>query len=846
MKTKKRYLGLTTIANWAASIPAKAHFNLVISLMLLLAFAAPSIAQNAQGGKMVSPKVDRHAEALKFRRLMLQDEKGQIPADAWTRAAAQKKLMPFNAKAWPRNHGQNSPSSKQGGAIKPLVAGIESSGWTWLGPGNIGGRVRSILIHPTTPSTMWVGSVGGGVWKTVNGGTSWFPLDDFMANLAICCMVMDPQNPNLIYAGTGEGFGGDRIQGAGIFKTTDGGSTWVQLSSTANTNFLFVNRLAISPNNSQIVLAATRHGIFRSTDAGASWNQTSSSNTSRSNTLDLAFDPSDGSKCIASGIASGNGFVVVSTDGGMTWTAATGIDGAGRIEIAYAPSNPSIVYASVERNNGEVWRSTDGGQTYSLRNTGNNYFYESSGQQGWYDNCLSVDPTNPNTLVVGGIDLWRSTDGGSTLNDITSGAVGPGVHKDQHAIVFPANFNGSTVKDVFVGNDGGVFLTSDIYNVNGFHGPWTKLNNNLGITQFYGGAGNTKNGEIIGGAQDNAVCHYVPGSGWSQYQYGGDGFFCAADTNGNFYGEDAYLGLERNCCAGAMCGLCGIPDSNDSTKANFIAPFVLDPNNANAMVAGGTSLWRTFNVQTCDPNCPDWTVIKQPIGTLISAIAVAPGNSDKIWVGYNDGEVWSTANGLADSPAWTQNFTVSPGRICASIAIDPNNWDQVYVTFGGFSRSNVWRTPDAGTTWTNLSGNLPQAPVLSIVIDPHDSSYLYVGTEVGVFASSDGGASWSPSNDGPANVEVYQLFWMGDTLVAATHGRGMFAIQPIVWVDFNYNGTSQIGTYAAPFHTLAQGVNAVSSGSDIFIKTAGSSSEKMTISKPLTIHAYNGPDTIGH
>jgi hypothetical protein len=439
---------------------------------------------------------------------------------------------------------------------------------------------------------MWCGSVGGGVWKTLNGGASWFPLDDFMANLAVACMVMDPADPNVIYAGTGEGFGnGDAIQGAGIFKTTDGGATWTQLASTSTMDFLFVNRLGISPANSQILLAATRTGIFRSTDGGANWSQRGTLNT-----LDLAFHPTDGTKCIASGI----GFVRYSTDGGLTWNTASGISGAGRIEIAYAPSNPNIVYASADKNNGELYGSTDGGLTYSLRNTGNNYFLEAGGEQGWYDNSLSVDPTNPNTLVVGGIDLWRSTDGGSTLNDITSGAVGPGVHTDQHAIVFPANFNGSTIKDVFVGNDGGIFLTSDIYNVNGFHGPWKKLNNNLGITQFYGGAGNPRNGEIIGGAQDNGICHYVPGSGWSQYQYVGDGGFCAADTSGNFYGEYTYLYLFRNCLiGGAMVPLCGIADSQNPNNANFIAPFVLDPNNPNTMVAGGASLWRTFNVQTC-------------------------------------------------------------------------------------------------------------------------------------------------------------------------------------------------------------------------------------------------------
>jgi photosystem II stability/assembly factor-like uncharacterized protein len=822
--------------------------------------------------RLRQPKVDRHAEALRYRRLRLQDEHGKIPPDAWVKAEQQKKQMPFNPAAWsrfrapqmstPRVNGPGKPGPS--GPPKPMVAGIDSAGWEWLGPGNIGGRVRSLLIHPTNTSIMWAGSVGGGVWKTLNGGTSWFPLDDFMPNLAICCMVMDPNNPDVIYAATGEGFGNiDAIQGAGIFKTTDGGTNWTQLPSTAPTAtnaFLWVTRLAISPANSQVMLAATANaggsfsmgdatsgvnGIWLTTDGGSSWTQTFGGAL-----LDVAFDANDASKCIASGKS---GLVLYSTDGGKDWSAASGVpaSGAGRVEVAYAPSNPTIVYASVDRNNGELYRSTDGGQTYSLRNTGHNYFSDGSDpEQGWYDNCLWVDPTNPNTLVIGGIDLWRSTDGGSTLNDITSGALGPGVHSDQHAIVSPANFNGSTVKTVFVGNDGGVFMTTDIYGASGFGGPWTELNNNLGITQFYAGAGNTSNGEIIGGAQDNGICHYVPNSGWSQYQYIGDGGFCAADSSGNFYSEYAFLDLYRNCLVGgAMVPLCGIADSGTDSTANFIAPFVLNPNNPNMMVAGGASLWRTFNVQTCWPICPNWTVIKPPVSSssLISAIAIAPGNSDIIWVGYNDGEVYATTDGTDPTPTWTQKNVGTPGlpsRLCTRIAIDPNNENQVYATFGGFSSGNVWRTTDGGATWTDISGNL-EVPVLSVVIEPHDSSYLYLGTEAGVFASDNGGASWSPSNDGPANVEVDELFWVGDSLYAATHGRGMFVIHPIIWVDFNYTGSFQNGTFDYPFATLVQGINAVRTGGNILIRTPGSSPERLTISKPMSIHAFAGPATIG-
>lgn len=734
--------------------------------------------------QIAHPNVDLHAAALRFRLMKLRDEHGQIPTNAWLAAAQQRTQIISRSR--PGDVMALFPSSQAsaggGSPLSPNVAGIESSGWTWLGPGNIGGRVRSILVHPTTNSIMWAGGVDGGVWKTTNGGASWFPLDDFMANLAVSCMVMDPTNPNVIYAGTGEGmYNQDAVQGAGIFKTTDGGATWAQLPSTANSSFLYVNRLGICPTNNLVILAATRSGIFRSANGGASWNLVNGTET-----LDLQFNPTNG-QCIASGW---NGNAFYSMDGGITWSAATGLPAnsgfvVGRVELAYAPSNPSIVYASEDNNSGEVYKSTDGGQTYSLVNTGNSYL----GGQGWYGNCVWVDPTNPNTLVVGGLDLWRSTDGGNTLTDI--GGYSGGIHPDQHAIVNIPGYNGSSVRTVFIGNDGGIFKATDIVNASSSSG-WTDLNNNLGITQFYGAAGNATSGTIVAGAQDNGSDRYTTGggpNGWSM-MFGGDGGFCASDpTDPNyFYGEYTYLQIYRSTDGGVSAdyitsGLTDAggdedfdPGDTNDNNANFIAPFIIDPNNPNTLLAGGLSLWYCANAKS---GTPAWTAINGGIGTPVSAIAVAPGDSDIIWVGYDDGSVYFTTNGTSGSPGWYQANLGSPNlpsRYCSRITIDPRSSSTVYVSLGGFSSGNVWRTTDNGAHWTDIAAGLPSAPVNSLVIKPSDSSSLYVGTEVGVFASADGGGTWSASNDGPANVDVDELFWMGDTLVAVTHGRGCFSI----------------------------------------------------------------------
>jgi photosystem II stability/assembly factor-like uncharacterized protein len=693
------------------------------------------------------PKPDHPGEAVAFRNLQLQDENGNIPPDGLAKASQHIALM----------------------RMDKATSGITRDTWTAIGPGNIGGRVRSILIHPTIPSTMWLGSVSGGIWKTTNGGTSWQPVDDFMANLAVATLAMNPADPSIMYAGTGEGFfNSDRIRGAGVFKSTDGGVTWSQLSSTANANWYYVNRLAIDPNNRQILLAATDTGIWRSTNAGIAWTQVQSARA-----LDVDFHPNDSNRAIAGGSSGQSRY---SLDGGVNWTLAGGLPLSGRVEVAYARSSPTIVYASIEVNSGEIWKSTDGGQSYSRVNTGNNFL----GGQGWYDNIVWVDPTNPNTLIVGGIDLWRSTNGGSTLTKISQWFSAPNsAHADHHFIIEHPNFNGTTNTTAYFGNDGGIYRAANVYTVSSLSG-WQELNNTLAITQFYGAAGNPTSGTIVGGTQDNGTLRFTGLSESWTSMYGGDGGWCASDpTDPNyFYGEYVYLQIHRSINGGISSSYIysGIADAGSS--ANFISPFILDPNNSNTMLAGGARLWRSTNVKGTPP---PWASIKPSVGSNISAIAVAAGNSDVIWVGHNNGNVYKTTNGTSGSPTWTQvdlNTPNLPNRFVTRLAIDPQNSSIVYATFGGFSADNVWRTPDGGLQWTDITGSgatgLPDVPVRSLVIHPSNSNWIYVGTEVGIFASENSGSTWSIPQDGPANVSVDELFWMNTTLVAATHGRGLF------------------------------------------------------------------------
>ena len=269
-------------------------------------------------------------DALRFQLMKMRDASGRIPVNAYGHAKSQVDLMKWGGAARRIEHADPPPvSPEMFSALAPASAAgaplISPKSWRWLGPGNVGGRIRSIVIHPKTPDTMFAGSVGGGIWKTTNGGTGWTPIDDFMAALSVSSLVINPANPSVMFAGTGEGYGNaDSLRGAGIFKSVDGGTTWTQLPETA-ANFSMVTRLAISPNGT-VVLAGTNTGIWRSTNASTfTWINTGIT------PQDLDVSPSDGRKAIASGY----GTIAYSWDSGLTWQHSTGLPStSGRIEVA--------------------------------------------------------------------------------------------------------------------------------------------------------------------------------------------------------------------------------------------------------------------------------------------------------------------------------------------------------------------------------------------------------------------------------------------------------------------------------------------------------------------------------
>jgi hypothetical protein len=767
------------------------------------------------------PEPDDAGEAIRWRRLSWVDEKGQVPPNALM-TAVQNRLD--NVAHWQTLSAQGDPEAS---------LGITPSSWAFRGPQNVGGRTRCLVLHPTNPNILWAGSVGGGVWKSTNAGATWIPTDDFMANLAATCLAIDPTNPNVLYCGTGEGFfNGDALQGAGIFKTTDGGATWNQMASTANwtgdgSGRVTVDRIAVSHSNNNFILASTRYGgIQRTTDGGLTWTQVRGGQGS----YYVAFNPSDNTKAVAHIIdydfVVQNWFhtAVYSTDAGATWQDSNLqhiLNFDSRIELAYAPSSPNIVYANLNSNfqitcgsppcpsTGSIWRSTDGGKTFA-RATGLQYDTLAS----WYNNAIWVSPTDPNFLVLGGTALFKSTDGGATIQPISAGyLLTQEPHPDEHFLVAEAGFDGVTNKRLYVCNDGGVFRTDDIFAASTSSG-WVSLNTTYRTTQYYGAAGNAGTGLVVGGTQDNGTLTSPTGTTNATLMFGGDGGFSAVDPTDDTYcyGEYIDLQIHRSQDHGMTSNyiFAGISDAGTGA-ANFIAPFILDPNNRDRMLAGGNFLWRSSNVRLGNP--PSWTAIRSPGSDHISALAIAPGNSNVVWVAQNDGKVYKTINGLAQAPTWTtvdDNGATNPlpDRYPTRIVIDQGNSNVVYIAFGGFSSGNFQRTTDGGVTWTALTGtgaaSLPLAPVRGIARDPSNANALYVGTEVGVFSSLDGGAHWSATNQGPANVSVDELVFLPGSrvLLAATHGRGIWqtnlaALSAKHFFDFDGDTKNDISIWRA-------------------------------------------------
>ena len=737
----------------------------------------------------------------------------------------------------------------------------QSLTWTSLGPGNVGGRTRAFRFAPGSSTTIYAGGVAGGVWKTTNAGTSWTALGDAMANMAVTSILVDPSNSNVLYAGTGEGFFNfDGVRGAGIFKSTDGGTTWTQLSATNTSNFNYVNDLAFKPDNSAIIYAATRTGLFRSTNSGSSWTQLI--NAANSLGCMKVVYRSDVDTAIAgcgtfNPTASSNG-IWRSTNASAaspTWTHVVGPTGSGatqilanmgRTSLAIAPSSQGTVYALIacspsaanqcgssnafEDGLLAVYKSTDGGATWSaaysstfnggvladllLTNPEAQLCEGLSGfNQGWYDNTIAVDPTNANRVFASGIEAFRSDDGGTTWGTIAYWWLSGNshyAHADHHGIVFHPNYNGIGEKRIYDVSDGGIFVSTDAatatkatsatnvcpdFTSQLLGGTWASLNNGYGVTQFYHGTVYPSGTQYFAGAQDNGTQRGADGSpnGWTSI-HGGDGGWTAIDKNTSgsgtvLYAEFTGISIQKSTNNGSSFSdaISGIANTGCGL---FINPFQMDPNSTQRLFTSSNVLWRTSNAAST------WAQASAAIsgssctstdnGERFSNYAIAPGNSNLLIAGTNLGHICRLTNAASSTSSSTlQNCTqpAGAGTYVSAIAFDPNSATTAYATISTFGATHVWKSTNSGQTWTSIAGSganaLPDSPAHTVAVSPFDSNTIYVGTEIGVFVTSDGGTNWARENTGFANVITDHLVFSptgatGQTLYAFTHGRGVF------------------------------------------------------------------------
>ncbi|MGE5680726.1 MAG: FlgD immunoglobulin-like domain containing protein [Bacillota bacterium] len=664
-----------------------------------------------------------------------------------------------------------------------LAKTASSLSWTQLGPRNIGGRVRSIVIDPTNSNVVYVGSVSGGIWKTTNGGGHWIPLKDNMENLSISSLVIDPNDHNTIYAGTGEGFYNvDAIRGEGIFKSTDAGASWKRLTSTTGSNYYYINRLAIDKTTGTL-WAATRVGLLRSNDGGNTFSAVPSASLSNCTDVKIAYTSPKPTIYASFGLFS-DFSIYRSTDGGASFQLnyTYGYGSMGRAELAVSRSNPNVAYLSAMDNAtykaGIMRVTTNGGNSWdSLSVAGGEDTYTSA--QAWYNNVLAVDPDNENIIFAAGLDLYRSKDKGKTWMQMTSWIPNNGypyIHADNHSIAFDPN--NSNI--VYIGNDGGIFKSTN----RGL--TWTNMNNDLYITQFYYGAVDPKLNVYYGGAQDNGTLKSTDGgSDWTEI-LGGDGGTVEVDfTNPKtVYMEYVELAFFKSTDGGTNYRkmMSGIPTKSGvwegtSDRVEFIAPFVMDPNNSSSLIAGTYRVYKTTN------GANSWSAISGDLtgdgtgssGAKISALTIAPGNSDVIYAACSNGRVQvTTDNGVK----WALRNSGLPNAYAKRIAISKKDPATAFVVYSGFlPGGKVYKTTDYGESWKNISGNLPNIPVNCILVNSSNSDNVVVGTDLGIFATADGGSSWIQENEGLANVSISDLDYRSsdNRIFAATHGRGMFS-----------------------------------------------------------------------
>jgi photosystem II stability/assembly factor-like uncharacterized protein len=666
----------------------------------------------------------------------------------------------------------------------------------YSGVGAFSGRATSIAVHPTDPNTVYLGTAGGGVWKTTNGGQSWTPLTDSQASLATGAIAIDPNNPNTVYVGTGEPDSSvDSYYGQGLLKSTDSGATWTLIRTPfANGDTAAdIHSIAVQPGNSDVILvgdalgAWNGTGLFRSADAGQTWAQVISPG-GYAGVTSVLFDvqnPAIAYAAVGGFYPTATGTIYMSSDAGKTWASISGSS------TSAVPAPSTVLRASLsETADGKTLFAgfsnsnfSGPGELYSTSNSGASWTNLSAGLTDaltWYENSVAVDPANSKVIYVVGTGLWASMDGGQTWTRVNNT-----IYADQHAVVFSKD--GSRL---FLADDGGIFVTTQPAVANA---PFSSLNSTINTLTFYPGFSIVPGhpNSALAGSQDHGVNLYAGSLAWQsgeQSGFCGDGGGVYVDPQGK-YAYAHCQGGPANWAANATgdsvttnwtSAQNGI---NKSDRWPWVADIKGDPQAIANVYTGTQHLYQSTD------NAALWTSISPDLtagSSIITTIGVSPSDSNTIYTGAGDGTVSLTTNALAGTSATWTTLTGLPNRTISKIVVEPDSPKDVYLTVSGFDSGHVFHSTNGGAAWTDISGDLPNTPVNSILVDPGLLNTIYAATDTGVYATANGGTNWVPLGSGLPNVVIQDILMYQPTrtLRVITHGRGAWdAVVPLVGLE---------------------------------------------------------------
>jgi photosystem II stability/assembly factor-like uncharacterized protein len=663
------------------------------------------------------------------------------------------------------------------------------------------GRLNCVAFDPQDSNIMWVGAPTGGLWKSTDAGQSWTTATDNLPNLGVSDVAIHPADSSIMYIATGDKQRGSALS-YGVLKSTDGGQTWDFTSLRPQVEEKYkIGKLIMHPADPETLLCATNKGVYKTMDGGDTWEL-----KQEGDFFDLEVHPFHSRMWYAT--RSKNG-VYRSIDSGESWVRlSNGLPnasaGIGRIAVALSPSEPGMIYALYTTDTvgqGWVWglygifRSLDDGATWQQRRGGypNILGWEADGSdaggQGGYALVFQVNPTNPDILIAGSVNLWKSTSGGSTWRLLAhwTGSGAARLHADQHELAYLPG-SGNTL---FACHDGGLHR-SDNDGAN-----WTDLSGGLAIHQVYRVAPSTMEPAYFAlGAQDNGSSYFR--GQWNTLS-GGDGMDCMIDPGdpNTVYSSSQRGYIYRTRSAGSN----SVNVFGDVSGAStWLTPLAMDPFDPTIVYTASTRVYRSTDRGTSSSAIsPVFT------GQSITVLKIAPSNGNVIAV--SDGfRVFETSNG---GDTWDELDNSLFPTFITDLAFHPQNPDILWLTVGGYGRwhskflwydlpyetdkPKIFQTTDSGMTWTDVSGQIPNVPANCVTVDPHTLG-VFLGTDLGIFYSASGSGDWVRYDNGLPNVIVTDMDVVAGAgkILAATYGRGVWesplAVSPAVYPPLQFSG----------------------------------------------------------